>query len=51
MAGERTTEDKHDLLMGLLSAEKSRREVWFAGKARKLVHQIYDHTDAKLAAD
>jgi len=51
MARERLSDDQHDKLMGLLRAGDPRREVWFAWNAKKVVRQIYDHTDSQLAAE
>ena len=49
MARERLSVDGHERLLGLLSAGDPKREVWFAWNAKKVVRQIYDHTDHQLA--
>jgi transposase len=46
---ERLSVDGHNKLLGLLAAGDSKREVWFAWNAKKVVRQIYDHTDHALA--
>lgn len=51
IARERLSPDQHDRLLGLLRAGDPRQEVWFAWNAKEVVRQIYDHTDAELAAD
>lgn len=51
MARQRLTDDQHDKLMGLLAAGDPHREVWFAGNAREVVRQIYDHSDHELAVE
>jgi transposase len=51
IARERLTADQHDRLMGLLRAGDPHQEVWFAWNAKEVVRQIYDHTDAELAAE
>ena len=50
IARERLSADQHDRLMGLLRAGDPHQEVWFAWNAKEVVRQIYDHTDAELAA-
>jgi Transposase len=50
MAVERLTVDGMERLRGLLEAGDPHREVWFAWNAKEVVRQIYDHTDAELAA-
>ena len=37
--------------MGLLRAGDPHQEVWFAWNAKEVVRQIYDQTDAELAAE
>jgi transposase len=51
MAAERLTDDGRERLMGLLRAGDPHQEVWFAWNAKEVVRQIYDHTDAALAAE
>ena len=50
MAAERLTVDGMERLRGLLAAGDPAREVWLAWNAKEVVRQIYDHTDANLAA-
>lgn len=50
MAAERLSVDGMERLRGLLEAGDPHREVWFAWNAKEVVRQIYDHTDAELAA-
>jgi hypothetical protein len=49
IARERLSDDQHDRVLGLLRAGDPRREVWFAWNTKKVVRQIYDHTDVELA--
>ena len=51
MARERLTVDGYERLVGLLAAGDPTREVWLAWNAKEVVRQIYDHTDANLAAE
>ena len=51
IARERLSADQHDRLMGLLRAGDPHQEVWFAWNAKEVVRQIYDHTDAEVAAE
>lgn len=51
MARERLSVDGHERLLGLLAVGDPKREMWFAWNAKEVVRQIYDHTDAQLAAE
>src|SRR4051794_12346650 len=51
MARQRLTVDGHERLMGLLSAGDPHLEVWAASAAKEVVRQIYEHTNAEVAAE
>ena len=50
IAQERLSTDQHDRLLGLPRVGDPGHEVWFAWNAKEVVRQIYDHTNADLAA-
>ncbi len=51
MARQRLTVDGHERLMGLLTAGDPHLEVWAAWAAKEVVRQIYEHTNAQVAAE
>jgi transposase len=51
MARQRLTIDGEERLMGLLTAGDPHLEVWAAWAAKEVVRQIYEHTNAELAAE
>jgi transposase len=50
MAAERIPDDRHERLRGLLAAGDPKGELRLTWHAKEVVRQIYDHTDAEVAA-
>ena len=50
MAAERIGDDRHERLRGLLAAGDPKGELRMTWHAKEVVRQIYDHTDAEVAA-
>jgi transposase len=50
MAAERISDDRHERLRGLLAAGDPKGELRLTWHAKEVVRQIYDHTNAEVAA-